>query len=87
MDYMEEGGIRSLLYDTDIRRRHTRNYRRTFERLVELASGCDVDSIIVDSLYQSGFGLLYRRMNDHMPEDFDAGNNPRGADQAGTSSP
>ncbi len=87
MDYMEEGGIQSLLYDTDIRRRHTRNYRRTFERLVELASGCDVDGIIVDSLNQSGFGLLYRRMNDHMPDDFDAGVKTLGADQSGTPSP
>lgn len=88
MDYMEEGGIGSLLYDTEIRRRHTRNYRRTFERLVELAGGCDVDGIIVDSLHQSGFGLLYRHMTDHMPDDFDAGNKaPGGADQSGTSSP
>ena len=27
MEYLEEGGIGSLLYDSDIRRRHTRNYR------------------------------------------------------------
>jgi hypothetical protein len=87
MEYMEEGGIGSLLYDTDIRRSHTRNYRRTYERLVQLARGCDVDSIIVDSLNQSGFGLLYRRMSDYMPDDFDAIRTKAGADQSGTSSP
>jgi hypothetical protein len=70
MDFMEEGGVQSLLYETQIRRRHTRNYRRTFERLIELASGCDVDGIIVDSLNQSAFGLLYQRMSDYMPDAF-----------------
>lgn len=87
MEYMEEGGIASLLYDTDIRRRHTRNFRQNFERLVELARGCDVDGIIVDSLNQSSFGLLYRRMTDYMPDDFDSGKTARGANQSGTSSP
>jgi hypothetical protein len=87
MEYMEEGGIGSLLYDTDIRRRHSRNYRRTYERLVELARGCDVDGIICDSLNQSSFGLLYRRMTDYMPDDFYAGKAADGANQSGTSSP
>ena len=87
MEYLDEGGIGSLLYDTDIRRSHTRNYRRTYERLVELAQGCDVDGIIVDSLNQSGFGLLYRRMTDYMPNDFYAAKTTPGADQSGTSSP
>jgi hypothetical protein len=70
MDFLEEGGLQSLLYETDIRRRHTRNYRRTYERLVELARGCDVDGIIVDSLNQSAFGLLYKRTETYMPDDF-----------------
>jgi len=69
MEYLEEGGIGSLLYDTELRRRHTQNYRRTFERLVDLAHGCDVDGIIVDTMYQSAFGLLYQRMTEYMPAD------------------
>ena len=73
MDFLEEGGLEGLLYETDIRRRHTRNYRRTFERLVDLAQGCDVGGIIVDSLNQSAFGLLYQRTGDYMPDDFDDG--------------
>lgn len=70
LEYLEEGGLQSLMYDTDIRRRHTRNYRRTFERLIELARGCDVAGIIEDSLNQSAFGLLYQRTTDYMPEEF-----------------
>jgi hypothetical protein len=70
MDFMEEGGMQSLLFETEIRRRHVRNYRRTYERLLELAKGCDVGGIIVDALNQSAFGLLYHRMDLYMPDDF-----------------
>jgi hypothetical protein len=85
MDFLEEGGLQPLLYETDIRRRHTRNYRRTFERLLDLARGCDVDGIIVDSMRQSAFGLLYQRMSDYMPDDFgDTGKSPP-PDQSGMS--
>lgn len=86
MEFMEEGGIGLLLYDTEIRRRHTRNFRRTFDRLLELARGCDVDGIIVDTMNQSAFGLLYQQMTDYMPDDFEAGNTPPEADQSGMSS-
>lgn len=84
MDFLEEGGLQSLLYETDIRRRHTRNFRRTFERLIELARGCDVDGIIVDSMKQSAFGLLYQRTSDYMPDDFDPAGGSSGANQSGT---
>ena len=70
MDYFEEGGVKALMYDTEIRRRHIRNYRRTYERLRVLAKGCDVGGIIVDSLDQSAFGLFYARTTLHMPDDF-----------------
>jgi hypothetical protein len=69
MDYLEEGGLPELLYATEIRTRHTRNYLRTFERLCRLAKNCDVDGIIEDALKQSAFGLLYRRMLEHKPQD------------------
>ena len=81
MEFLEEGGIASLLYATEIRRRHTRNFRRTFERLLELGRGCDVDGIIVDSMKQTAFGLLYGQMNAYMPDDFG-----HDADQPGMSS-
>ena len=85
MEFMDEGGIGTLLYDTEIRRRHTRNFRRTFDRLIELARGCDVDGIIVDTMNQSAFGLLYRQMTDYMPDDFRAGDTPAEPDQSGMS--
>ena len=67
IDFFEEGGLEALFYATEIRRRHTKNYRRTFERLLKLARGCDVDGIITDSLKQSAFGLLYDRMVSYEP--------------------
>lgn len=67
MDFLEEGGLEELLYGTEIRIRHTKNFMRTFERLCRLAKNCDVDGIIEDSLMQNAFGLLYRRMQHHSP--------------------
>ncbi len=69
MDFLEEGGLSKLLYGTEIRSRHSRNYMRTFERLCRLAKNCDVDGIIEDALMQSAFGLLHLRMREHRPED------------------
>jgi hypothetical protein len=66
-DFLEEGGIGELLYGTEVRTRHSRNFVRTFERLRRLAQNCDVDGIIEDSLMQSAFGLLYIRMIEHLP--------------------
>jgi len=68
MEYPEEGGLKELLYGTEIRRKHTRNFRHTFDRLLRLARNCDVDGIIEDSLKQGAFGLLYRRMLENAPE-------------------
>ena len=61
-DFLGEGGLEELLYGTEIRARHSRNFMRNFERLCKLARNCDVDGIIEDSLRQNAFGLLYRRM-------------------------
>jgi len=66
-DFEAEGGLAMLLYGTEIRRRHTENYRKTFERLCRLARNCDVDGIIEDSLNQSALGLLYQRMLENAP--------------------
>ena len=70
MDYLDEGGLPELMFGTEIRRKHTRNFRRTFKRLLILAQGCDVDDIISDSLKNTSFGLLYQRMRHYMPDDF-----------------
>ena len=68
LDFEEEGGLPQILYGTEIRQRHTHNCLRTYERLCRLAQNCDVDGIIEDSLMQSAFGLLYRRMLEHAPD-------------------
>jgi hypothetical protein len=61
-DFLGEGGLQDLFYGTDIRRRHSENYIRTFERLCRLAKNCDVEGIIESSLMQNAFGLLYVRL-------------------------
>lgn len=73
IDYLEEGGLGALFYETEIRRQHTQNFRQTFSRLMRLAEGCDVDGIISASLRQSAFGLLEYRMESYEPESALAG--------------
>jgi hypothetical protein len=65
MDFLEEGGLSQLLYGTDIRIRHSRNYMRTFERLCRLAKNCDVDGIIEDAISEPCLHwrpFLFRRL-------------------------
>ena len=69
-DAEEFGGYEELFYKTDIRRRHTRNFIRTFDRLMDMAKNCDsVNGIIADSLAQTAHGLLYNRMSEHQPDE------------------
>jgi hypothetical protein len=69
MDYSDEGGLENLFYGTEIRSKHAHNFQHTFERLLRLARNCDVDGIIEDSLKQSAFGMLHRRMLEVAPDD------------------
>jgi hypothetical protein len=67
-DAEEFGGYEELFYKTEIRRRHTRNFIGTFDRLMVMAKNCDsVNGIIADSLAQTAHGLLYNRMSEHQP--------------------
>jgi len=66
-DFLEEGGLQDMLYGTEVRTRHSKNFVRSFERLLRLARNCDVEGIIEDSLMQGAFGLLYVRMLDFAP--------------------
>ncbi len=68
-NFEEEGGFPALFYGTEIRRGHTENYLRTFDRLCRLASNCDVDGIIEDTLRQTALGLLHQRMLEHDPNE------------------
>jgi len=68
-DAEEFGGYEELFYKTEIRRRHTRNFLETFDRLMTMAINCDnVNGIIADSLAQTAHGLLYNRMREHQPD-------------------
>ena len=69
LDAKDFGGFETLFYKTDIRRRHTMNFIRTFDRLMAMARNCDHENgIISDSLAQTAHGLLYNRMREHQPE-------------------
>ena len=71
-DAEDYGGYQALFYKTEIRRRHTKNFIRTFERLMTMAKNCDSENgIIADSLAQTAHGLLYNRMNEHRPDNLE----------------
>ncbi|MEM7365909.1 MAG: hypothetical protein AAF525_17975 [Pseudomonadota bacterium] len=57
-----------LFYATDIRTNHTRNFMRNYRRLLKLASECDVENVIVDSMKDTAHGLLFRQMRAVDPE-------------------
>ena len=70
IDEQEYGGYEAIFYKTDIRRRHSSNFIRSFDRLMEMARNCDhPNGIIADSLSQTAHGLLYNRMRQFLPKD------------------
>jgi len=70
LDPEEFGGYEKLFYKTEVRRRHTRNFIRTFDRLMAMAKNCDTaNGIIADTLAQTAHGLLYNRMREHQPDE------------------
>jgi len=69
-DADDYGGYEALFYKTEIRRRHTRNFIRTFDRLMEMARNCDSpNGIIAESMAQTAHGLLYNQMREHQPDE------------------
>jgi hypothetical protein len=70
LDEDEYGGYEALFYKTEIRRRHTKNFMRTFDRLMAMARNCDSENgIITDSLAQTAHGLVYNHMRDCQPDE------------------
>ena len=57
-----------LFYGTEIRRRHTDKFLAGFDRLAELAKGCDTDNIILATLITSANGYLNVKMRDLHPD-------------------
>jgi hypothetical protein len=56
-----------VYYGTEIRRKHSMNFRRTFERLLALAAKCDDDGLISGTVTNTGFGLFYNSLLQHDP--------------------
>jgi len=56
-----------VFYGTEIRRRHSMNYRETFERLVKLAAECDTDGLISGTVTNTAYGLYYNLLLRHAP--------------------
>ena len=69
MEMLEDEDLSEMFFGTDIRRTHAATFMQSFERLRSLARNCDVDGIIEDSLMQTGFGLLYRKLRAAAPAD------------------
>jgi hypothetical protein len=69
LQMLEDEDLTDLFFGTEIRRTHAATFMQSFERLRSMARNCDVDGIIEDSLMQSGFGLLYRKMRSAAPDD------------------
>jgi len=70
IDIEDYGGYEACFTKTEIRRRHTRNFIQTFDRLMDMAKNCDhANGIIADSLAQTAHGLLYNRMRQFQPEE------------------
>ncbi|MCP5181081.1 MAG: hypothetical protein H6994_14425 [Pseudomonadales bacterium] len=61
------GGRQHIFYGTELRRRHSLNYRQTFERLVALAARCDMDGMIGGTVTQTGLGLYYNLLVQSAP--------------------
>jgi hypothetical protein len=67
LDFASGEDAQELYYGTEIRTKHSANFRRAFERLKSLAADCDIEGIIEDSLIYGGHGLLYRRLLENRP--------------------
>ena len=53
--------VQDIFYGTDIRTRHSENFKRTFARLLQAAEPVDTDGMLRDALLDgSSSGLLYR---------------------------
>lgn len=57
----DPAGLQELFYGTDIRCRHSENFKRTFQRLLDAAQSVDTENMVCDALlHGSASGLLYR---------------------------
>jgi hypothetical protein len=60
-DLDDKERMQELFFSTNIRIRHTENYRRTFKKLLEAARAVDTEEMVTDALLNgSAEGLFYR---------------------------
>jgi hypothetical protein len=52
----------ALFWSTPIRIRHTENFMRIFDRMIERARGCDADGLLAETLRGSTHGQVYDLM-------------------------
>jgi hypothetical protein len=58
--------LKTLLYGTDVRARHSETFKRTFGRLLEAAESVDTDEMVRDALLQGSASGLYYRILRHV---------------------
>ena len=65
--YTNEITPAELFWGTEIRSRHSENFRANFERLLQTAARCDPDGIIADAIRDGSHGRVYRIMMEAKP--------------------
>ncbi|EAQ99330.1 hypothetical protein [Congregibacter litoralis] len=58
--------LRDMLFGTDIRTRHSENFKRTFGRVLEAAESVDTDNMLCEALLDGSAAGLYYRIIRHV---------------------
>lgn len=75
LNIRNEQNISDLLFGTEIRDRHSRNFMRQFRRLIDQADKCDSQGMLSEAVRTSAHGLLYNLMEEHIDASLTAANN------------
>lgn len=62
-------GLRDLLYGTEIRSRHSENFKRTFGRILDAAESVDSDEMLREALLDGSAAGIYFRILRHVSGD------------------
>ena len=69
----DEPALKELLYGTDVRTRHSENFKNTFGRLIRASKSVDTDGMVHDALVEGSVSGIYYRILMHVSgeESFD----------------
>ncbi|MEM1404723.1 MAG: hypothetical protein AAGG55_15400 [Pseudomonadota bacterium] len=69
----DEAGLRELLYGTDVRTRHSENFKKTFGRLIRASESVDTEGMVHDALLEGSVSGIYYKILLHVSgeESFD----------------